>query len=473
MKSEKFGCLLTVLGAFSSRNPSAPQVSGTVCNGSRQAWLRIVPALPEFIVIVALLLLPVRAGASPRLWQPLIIKGSSLPALLGRKTEHFEILAMHHGILAPIPFQIDEVLPDGSFALPDGPEPVADNSPGILHRSDEIVMMISDLGDRLGHHTMLPNDALEIDASDPLGGPDRYAYIAAVSSPKRSAKDYVDFDPGSDSIESEHYRLSVSAGRPVGFALQTHKHEKTSSIIDGFEIRVHAKLLTFFNYRLTAHDMHTRLLAWKDGPVRAIFKDSHSIDLMLGIKSPEVTSEVLFYRDSIENPFKVKLPWVPSAIFGNLRVRAYLNVVGSGGLRVGWSGRRSPAVTAIPDATPERARAVDSSAPVVSWVSLVSGDRMMLQTVVPTGDMKLIQQRLYYRDAPGSDGDRPRLQSISVQPHNFDLGYTMTGWGKLSSGTHYFDSVFITAPLPYTPSLALKEMDTALEVRVRPEDDSR
>jgi len=52
----------------------------------------------------------------------------------------------------------------GRYALPDGPEPLSRDSPGILDRDDEVTMMLADLGDRassLPHK--LPPDALEIE----------------------------------------------------------------------------------------------------------------------------------------------------------------------------------------------------------------------------------------------------------------------------------------------------------------------
>lgn len=426
----------------------------------------------ELMAALFLLALPASVNASPRLWQPLMIKGATLPQLLGQKIDHFEVLTLREGRLVPIPFQIDEVLPDGSFALPNGPEPVTGDRSGILHRDDEVVMMVSDLGSRAERPGALPNNALEIHISDPLGGLDRYAYIGLAASPLRSTTDYVDFAPDADRIDSEHYRLGIREGQPVDFALQSRKREGALSMIDGFRVRVHAKVLKLFNYSLTEKDVHTRPVAWKDGPVRVIRKDSHSIDVMMGIRSPEVASQVLFYRDYIENPVKVKLPWVPSAIFGDIQVRAYLNMVGSYRYRLAWSGLSSPGV-ALGYGTTELPQGSDSAAPLVDWVSLSDGDRVMLQAVVPNADMKLIEKQLYYRDATGRDQPRPMLRLASARPYNFDLGYTLTGWDRLSSGTHDFDSLLISAPADYRPSLLFKEMEHAPVVRVGPVEASK
>jgi len=105
--------------------------------------------------------------------------------------------------LTPIPFQVDEVLPDGRYALADGPEPLADDSPGILDRDDEIAMMLSDLGDRAPPQAPeLPSDALEIETLDSASGARRYAYVAAVASPRLSSVSYVSYDSADSRIEA-------------------------------------------------------------------------------------------------------------------------------------------------------------------------------------------------------------------------------------------------------------------------------
>lgn len=419
------------------------------------------------IVAVSPLASPAPAGASPRLWQPLIVKGAKLPELLGSKIDHLEVLAMHGGRLVPIPFQVDEVRPDGRFALPNGPRPVIDDSPGIVDRDDELVMMVSDLGARDEDPAALPKGLFELVVSDPLGGPDRYAYVGAVASPELSATDYVNYDPRAERVESDHYRLGLREGIPVDFALQSRKHDRAANMIRGFRVRVHALVLKLFDYNLTEHNLHTRLLAWKSGPVRVLREDSHSADVMLGIRSPEVTSEVLFYRDYIDNPVKVKLPWVPSLIFGNIRVRVYLDLFGSRDYRLAWSGLQSQPVS-IAYGAPEPLGGDHASAPIVSWVSLISGERAMLQTVVPGADMMVVEKQLYYRDRAGADGREPMLRAVGARPHDFGLGYEMTGWDKLSSGSHYFDSLMISAGTDYSASLLLDELRSSPTVSLQP-----
>jgi hypothetical protein len=69
-----------------------------------------------------------------------------MPSHLGTAERRLEVLSLHQGHLEPIPFQVDDVTPDGSYALPDGLRPVVDDRVRILARRDEIAMMLSDFG---------------------------------------------------------------------------------------------------------------------------------------------------------------------------------------------------------------------------------------------------------------------------------------------------------------------------------------
>src|ERR1700733_385635 len=135
--------------------------------------------LARIALTICLLLAPASAAfATPRTWQPLIIKGSQAPKLCKRPLDRFEVFAMREGKPTAIPFQIDQINSDGSYVLPEGPASVASSHPDVLDAKDEIVMMIADLGERAKPNAALPFDAFEIEVSDPLGGPPHYAYLA-------------------------------------------------------------------------------------------------------------------------------------------------------------------------------------------------------------------------------------------------------------------------------------------------------
>src|SRR5258708_3845603 len=101
-------------------------------------------------------------------WQPLIISGRQLPeSFQNIPINRIEVLSIQRGGRPrPIPSQIDEVLPDGQYALPKGPNPIKDNSPGIFDSDDQIAVMISDLGERAENGNGMPQNTAEVGMID-------------------------------------------------------------------------------------------------------------------------------------------------------------------------------------------------------------------------------------------------------------------------------------------------------------------
>lgn len=395
-----------------------------------------------------------RAAPLGRSWQPLIIKGAKLKPLVGARIDRFEVLAFHGGGAKPIPFQVDEVLPDGRYALPSGPEPLSDDSPGILDDDDELVMMISDMGERATTASGVPPGAVEIEMTDPLSRERRYAYLAAVASPQLSPIDYIEYDSPRHLVESEHYRLGFTRELPTDYALQNRKHEGRPNLIDRFKVRASVKILAgLFRLRVNEDDIHNTVVAYRDGPVRVIRRVSHSVALVLGIRSPEVVSVDFFYRDFIENPFHVKFPWVPRLLFGDIRVRIYLDFIDLRGFTVVWSGMKGDGVR-IGDPLSEKA--VIKDPPPVEWIGFRGEGRVIVNTLTPNPDLALIDRRLYYSNDASS----------SSPPENYPgehpgVGYAMTGWERLSGGRHVFDSMLLSAPSGFDPADVLRELSVA------------
>jgi hypothetical protein len=415
------------------------------------------------ILIAALTLVAANARtsfASPRTWQPLIISGAQVPKLCGRSIKQFEIFAMRAGKLEPIPFQVDQINPDRNYALAEGPQPTAPSHPDVLDLHDEIVMMIDDLSVRAPRETTIPAGAFEIKMTDPLGGEDRYGYIATEDHPKLSAARYVDYDAARNVVETDHYRFGFTRNLPTDYAPQSRKNENVPNLIDRFKIRVSTTVLTFFHFHVSEDDVENRLLAWKVGPVRVVRRLTHSVRVAFGIRSPEVTSHDFFYRDCVENPFKIRFPWVPRVLFGDVKVRMDLDFTNLQSYAISWSAMDGTQMQ-IGDAKLQQISKTDP--PKVEWIALRGGGRVIIQTIAPTSDLQLLDRRLYFND-DSVDPDPPE----NVRGEHPGIGYTMTGWENLASGNHELVSMLIGARDDYDPDILLKEYRTAPVVTIRP-----
>lgn len=421
--------------------------------------------LAGLLLGVAALLMTSRtpAGASERNWQPLVLNGARIRGLIGSDTSKLEVLAVHDRKLVPIPFQVDGRRRDGEYALPDGPEPTSDDNPSILEVNDEVSMMISDLGTRLDASVSrnLPYNTLEIDLHDPLGGLDRYAYIATVDKPKRTLRRYVVYDAARDQIETDSYRLRFTNDFPTDYAPQSRMGEGGPNIIDRFKVRVRAVVLGIFPFHLTEDDVNNDLLAWKAGPIRVIRRLNHSVQLVLGIHSPEVTNVDLFYRDFGENPFKVYFPWMPRLLFGNIHVRLNLDFRDLSGYSLSYSSMNGPPLAIGGNSKAEQE--LQDNPPEVRWVAISGHGRLIVQTFTPTRDMSLLHFRLYYHNGPLSSDEPEKATGKSP-----GIGYIISGWSNLSSGVHRLTPILFNTSANCDPRVLLAELHTAPVVLVRP-----
>ncbi|HXR26058.1 MAG TPA: hypothetical protein VN742_11895 [Candidatus Binataceae bacterium] len=336
---------------------------------------------------------------------------------------------------------------------------MASSHPGVLDAKDEMVVMIADLGERAKPDAGLPSGAFEIEMRDPLGGPARYAYLATDAHPILSPLHYVDYDAAKNSIDTDHYRFAYTHGVPSDYAPQSHKHENGANLLDRFKIRVRATVLRFFHFNVNEDRVDNRLLAWKVGPVRVVRLLTHSVRVVFGIRSPEVTNYDFFYRDCVENPFKVRFPWVPRILFGDIQVRMDLDFTGLDGYTVSWSRMNGEPIK-IGD--PKLLKISGNDVPRVEWIALRGGGRMIIQTIAPTSDLQLFDRRLYFNDDPRTPDPPER-----VRGEHPGIGYAMTGWENLASGSHTLVSMLIDAPEDYDADILLKEYATPPGVTIR------
>ena len=399
-----------------------------------------------------------QALGSPRSWEPLVLKITK--SAWSAPIDHIEVLAIHEGNLEPIPFQIDESSADGDYLLPDGPGGKPIDTHRALGEGDEVVMMFSDLGERRGPKIALPAQTVEVEVDDPLDGAPRYAYLATAASPRLSSRHYVSFDPATETIETDHYRIGLRNGLPIDYATQSRMGEQGPSLIDRMKVRLSTRVLHMVPFSFNEDDIKSRPLAWKIGPVRVIRRISHSVDLILGLGTPEIEREDLFYRDMLKTPFKMPLPWAPKIFFGDIRVRIDLDFNGLDGYELLWSDMKMPPVK-LGDPAMEREITEQGAVPV-TWMGIRGPRRMTLQTLAPSPDLLLLTRQLYF-----NDGNRPDPPEGTAGEHP-GIGYVITGWESLGSGVKEFEALLITTPADYSPEVLMKEQHTPASITARP-----
>ncbi len=423
------------------------RVNTVYCLGRAAGLIRSLLALAALAALVA------PASASPRVWQPLLLRGKQVPQLLNTPVSRIEVLAVHHGKLEPIPFQVDSVLTGRVYALPQGPIPTTADTEQAVGPEDEISMMMSDLGERIANTAELPAGALEVTVADPLGGPERYVYMAAVSHPRVSATRYVNYDPQNEVIQSDHYRLGFKNQFPDDLRLQNRNGELSNNLIKGFELRGQITVLNLLKVHLSENDVKSRLLAYRTGPVRIIRRVGHRIQILKPIQSPEVSTVEFFYRDFGQAPFTMRIPL--RKLFRDVQGTIAMDFINLRGYFLLASGLDQP--VPVDNVT---AGKVDSGTPA-TWLALRGNGRLMLQTFAPSPDLDQIKRELYYHAEPCPSGG----EQCPVVPAS--VGIQTDGWQRLASGPHRFDPLLISAPEEYGARRAIDEASTAVMVTVR------
>jgi hypothetical protein len=418
-------------------------------------------------LIVVLHAGPASAASPPPSPLAVVIKGADVPQLIGAAESHLEVLAVHNRELVPIPFQVDEVLPDGRYALPEGPEPLAAGRPAVLDRNDEIAMMLSDCGDRAEARNELPPRALEIGVLDGRRGVQRYAYIAEVQSPRLSPVSYVKYDPRDGRIDGAGYRMTFRGDFPIGLALKNGHGETSPSLIKGTEVQVTARVLMLFKMRLSGEGVTNHVTAWRTGPIRVIREVSHSVKLILGIQSPRVVSDEVFYRDYAEDSFVARVLWVPSVFFGDVRVQTWLDFVGVDEFSLTWSAMRMLPLT-LDEANRAQMIEVKHDAPYARWLAIQGDDKVVVQTFMPSPDLDVLHLRLYL-----CDGNSTPDASRGCADATLQIGYTITGWENLSAGRHRLKSVLMVLPDTVNPDRLIAELAAHPVIHVAPAANNR
>ena len=254
--------------------------------------------------------------------------------------------------------------------------------------------------------------------------------------------------------------------RSTDFTTQNGVGTHRPNQIDRMKVRLTTLVIDLIRFSFSEDDIHSVLLAWKVGPIRVIRRLSHSVNLLLGLHSPVFERNDFFYRDHLENPFKMHLSWAPRIFFRDIRVRIDLDFNELSGYELLWSQMPMPPLK-IGDREMEQRLAAMGSVPI-SWIAIRGAGRTTVQTLAPTPDLTLLNRQLYFNDAP----NRPDPPEHIAGEHP-GIGYVITGWEKLESGVHRFDSLLITTRPDYSPEVLMEELHSPPVVTVRPKADTR
>lgn len=337
-----------------------------------------------------------------RPWSAVEVPGAALRKLGKTPLARLGVVAFRGGRAEPIPFQVDEKR-GRKLAMPDGPEPTADDRPGALDRDDVLVFMACDAGERQPGRPfpeILPAAGAiaawrEIEVRDPQTGATGFAYLVVADRPPATPRRYVDYTPGGDLVASAAYRVGLVNALPNYLSL-LGAGTPTPNILDGPRLRVQAALLANVA-TFTLHEGQGRhgLIAWKVGPVRVVRRSRHWVSVGFGIDLTAGVSNTYFYARHVLAPGSMKLPFSPGVFFRSIDA-----IGGADGQNLdGWryhAGATPRGGFVIDGHTDAEEGRLDAGG---DWFALATDDRAILFAVRLSENLaREIPLRLVYRD---------------------------------------------------------------------------
>lgn len=318
---------------------------------------------------------------------PVVISGDLLKDMWGVKLDGLRLLASDGQKMRVIPFQIDKVDPDGNYIIPSGSVPRDvidavgfDDRPESKKRvdrirnfekhlrhyekevqegkidaaqieklrhdayfeehedeldyNDDLVFLARDAGARVAQKFWPGDGGIEIEIRDPIDGGKAWAYLLSWDSKKAPAlsdRDYVNYQPNGDIVESPLMRLNFVDDSPLVMeeAFPKRDGKELPNIIDRFKMRIKLRIKPLFclGFEFDENNIKAYTVGYKDGPIRVLRRNVFWI-VLAGIKLPFVPQALVyytFYENGLYGPTEIQNPFDPKYVLCS-------GSVGGGGL---------------------------------------------------------------------------------------------------------------------------------------------
>jgi hypothetical protein len=391
-------------------------------------------------------------------WRAIVTPARELRCLDGARADRIAIFACSPDC-APIPWQLDERDPEGSYVLDSGPGATDDVDDGALDDNDDVSFMWSDAG--AARAVALPGDpvcahAVAVD----VGQRRRWVYAARYpGAAPRSTVYYVDYDVAADVMRGRAVEITFAGPTPRGLALRSGA-AAGRPLLDRLKVRAHARFFGIFPLSRDEDDIASVYEAWRIGPVRVLRRERKWVHLAFGYRTPYLSTETTFYRDFVQLPVRLRLNFAPAYLLSNIQIRAALDFFDLRGWRFDAPGALAQPVI-VGSVPGEALRALASSAD--ASVITLQGPEATLALVLRLGpSLQSLNKAIVYEEGPSSDAPE------DVPGQMPGVGFRLTDWRRVEPGDHWFiaESYALSAgcdPLAFAADLALAPRVTVVD----------
>lgn len=360
------------------------------------------------------------------------------------------------GLCAPILAQVDERDPQGRWVLDVGLDDSQDEQRGGFDPTDWVLVPLVDLGNRAS----LPptGAAYAVRVSDPSATFTRWFYLGCSKGNDRLAipgSARVEAKPHLDEIQMRRMTVKFCGALPKWMSV-----DDGPNLLDRLKLRAQARFLFgLVTVRRNESHVQGQVLGWRAGPLRAIRAQEHWLYLGSGIRTPVFRSYAIFYPDYLDIPVRLRLRFPATHFFSSIRVQGYIDFRGLWG----WSlllpddgetylidGQTSPQ---------ERALAYRNPA----WFALRGPEVTMIQYFGLSPSLQSLKRRFLYRDDKTA-----AFPPESVQGEVPAVGYELSEWQGVGSGTHSLHVTSFVVPRGVPPARVIAAQRQPLRIAVEP-----
>lgn len=197
------------------------------------------------------------------------IKGIELPELVGVDFDRMSVFVFESGVLAPIPFQFDDITAKGTVYFEKGRFPLHGKR-GVFDEHDSLIVAFDDLGGQLPNYKEYGNRVLaEVKVAH--ADDERYFYVLQ-GIPGIEKESYVNYDTKTGIVDTSFYTLHTNPEDFLDwkhFMFKAYKGDQEKSLVDSLKVRMNAGIMAKLpRVTLDNRDMTTKIVDVKHGPLR-------------------------------------------------------------------------------------------------------------------------------------------------------------------------------------------------------------
>ncbi|NOX08841.1 MAG: hypothetical protein GXP22_05020 [Gammaproteobacteria bacterium] len=362
-------------------------------------------------------------------FEPITLDVSQFPVLQGHYSHHVFIYRFIRNSWQAIPFQIDFRNDAGEFEFGFSLEK-------IIGANELISFMGTDLGEQVDssdaflqryHHAALC-------IHDKENGRDGcvYALIDQQEALTSSYVDYVSYDPATDAITTQDFRLVFSQKKPMLIEdihwWDNENNQYGEDVLDTMQLIHSGRFLGLFSFKKTQRDYFSRLIGVIDGPVRVIRRTSNNVRIVFQLEAPTVYMDYIVNVNSLYMNTLLNIPFSPGVFLSAIKTYSTMDWNNHSRIEIHHKGLSKPiTIDGIPGRDKEAFNGMEDVR-----IGVVSHEGQFYFSMNPLDNMPIGMYTYLKDDALAKD-------ALGGQPGFFgNVGFLSDKWEQMESGNHRF-----------------------------------